>query len=167
MSELSIVERAQSFAVERHGDQTYGNHLPYAWHLGKVADLAMRLGYSEPVQAAAWLHDTVEDTDTHIAEIHQKFGNRIAIMVDGVTYTEEDRQNGVDKISKARANPGSQALKFCDSSVNFSASTLDGAPERMGQWKATVERYGTFISRLHHDLPTPDAVDAWMLDIED
>ena len=72
-----------------------------------VADLAMRLGYSEPVQAVRWLHDTVEDTDTRSDEIRDRFGNGIAVMVDSVTYTKEDRLIGIYKIAKVRTNPGS------------------------------------------------------------
>lgn len=52
MKQLSIAEQARVFAIDRHGDRQYGQDLPYAWHLSKVADLAMRLGYSESVQAA-------------------------------------------------------------------------------------------------------------------
>ena len=160
----SIVERAKELAAERHGDQRYGNGLPYTWHLSKVADLAARLGYSELIQAAAWLHDTVEDTGTDLQEVRQFFGNRIATIVEGVTYSEEDKQKEVDKIAKARSNPGSHIVKLCDASVNFSVSTLDGAPEGMGQWDATVDRYGGYIARLQPDLPTPDEVDAWLDD---
>lgn len=69
MKQLSIAEQARVFAVDRHGDLQYGQDLPYAWHLSKVADLAIRLGYSESVQAAGWLHDTVEDTDMSLDEI--------------------------------------------------------------------------------------------------
>lgn len=69
MKQPSIVEQARVFAIDRHGDQQYGQDLPYAWHLSKVTDLATRLGYSESVQAAGWLHDTVEDTDTSLDEI--------------------------------------------------------------------------------------------------
>ena len=162
----SIVERAKEFATERHGDQKYGNGLPYTWHLSKVADLAMRLGYPEPIQAAAWLHDTVEDTGTDLPEIRQLFGDRIATIVEGVTYSKEDKQKEVDKIAKARSNPGSHVVKLCDASVNFSVSTLDGAPEGMGQWNATVDRYGSYIARLQPDLPTSDEVDAWLATIE-
>lgn len=166
MNELLVVKNARLFATERHRGQNYGDDLPYTWHLGKVAHLAMRLGYSEPVQVAGWLHDTVEDTNTDIEEIRQKFGHAVAVMVDAVTYTRADVRNGIDKIDKARSNPASHVVKFCDASVNFSAGVLDGAPERMGQWYATVERYGTFISRLHHDLPTPEEVDDWLLTID-
>ncbi len=161
-TQLSLVESAQAFAIERHGDQEYGSNLPYEWHLGKVATLAERLGYPEEIQAAAWLHDVVEDTATDLDEVRLLFGDAIADIVDNVTYSDEDKAAGVDKIKKAKRNMGAHVVKFCDSSVNFSASALNGAPESMGQWRATVERYGRFVSELRSDLPTPQEVGQWL-----
>ena len=167
MKQLSIVERARGFAVERHGDQLYSNELPYAWHLGMVADLAVRLGYPEEMEAAAWLHDSVEDTDTTIYELSRTFGRPIAIMVDGVTYTEQDRLAGVDKIAKARRNPGSHALKLCDANINLAYGALNGAPAKFGQWGATIDRYGSYVAQLQPDAPTPHQVNRWLETIQD
>lgn len=155
---LSIVEKARAFALERHGDQTYGNDLPYEWHLEKVATLAQRLGYSEEIQAAAWLHDVVEDTSTSIEEVRTLFGDAIADIVASVTYGEEDKAADIDKIQKAKQNKGGHVVKFCDSSVNFSASALTGAPSSMSQWDATVERYGKFVAELRAGLPSSEEV---------
>ena len=152
-----LVAQARTFAVERHGDQKYGNNLPYEWHLEKVASLAKRLGYPEEIQAAAWLHDVVEDTPTSLEEIRSLFGDTIAEIVDHVTYSESDRATGVDKIHKAMKSKGAHVVKFCDSSINFSASALNGAPDGMSQWSATVERYGAFVSELREHLPAPEA----------
>lgn len=157
-----LVKKARAFAIERHGDQTYGNNLPYEWHLEKVANLAKRLGYSEEVQTAAWLHDVIEDTSTSLDEVRALFGDTIADIVASVTYSNEDEIAGVDKIQKAKQNKGGHAVKFCDSSVNFSASALDGAPGSMSQWDATVERYSKFIAELRADLPTPRDIEQWL-----
>ena len=162
-SNLSLVEQARKFAVERHGNQKYGNNLPYEWHLEKVASLAERLGYPEPIQAAAWLHDVVEDTPTSLDEVRALFGDIIAEIVDSVTYGDDDRAAGTDKIQKARQNKGAHVVKFCDSSINFSASALDGPPGSMSQWSATVDRYGKFITELLADLPTPQEIERWLI----
>lgn len=161
MTTHSLLEKARIFAIERHGDQLYGNGLPYRWHLGKVAAFADQLGYSEVIQVAAWLHDTVEDTPTTLAEIRELFGGQVAEIVEGVTYTEDEKARGVDKLAKARSNVGSHAVKFCDASVNYSASTLDGAPGGKSQWDVT-RRYGSYLANLQEGLPTPDEVDAWL-----
>ncbi len=162
---LSIVEKARAFAVERHKDQMYGSEQvshPYEWHLEKVAALAEKLGYPEPIQAAAWLHDVVEDTPTTIDEIRTLFGDKIAEIVENVTYSDGDKAAGVDKIDKARQNKGAHVVKFCDSSINFSASALYGPPGSMNQWQATVERYSLFITQLRVGLPTPQEIEEWL-----
>lgn len=160
---LQILERARTFAIERHGDQKYGNNLPYEWHLEKVATLAERLGYPVEIQAAAWLHDVVEDTDTPLDELRMLFGDTIAVIVESVTYTDKDKASNIDKIQKAKQNKGAHVVKFCDSSINFSASALNGAPGAMSQWEATTERYGKFVSELLIDLPKPQAIKDWLL----
>ena len=157
----SIVERARDFAIDRHGDQKYNGTLPYRWLIGKVAELAKELGYSEPVQAAAWLHDTIERTNTSFDEIEKIFGYEIAVMVDGVTYVEEDRTRGTDKLAKARSNPGSHAIKLCDASVNLGVRTINGTPSDMTQWEV-ISKYGGFFAKLQPDLPTPDEVEGWL-----
>lgn len=159
---LSLADKARQFAIERHQDQTYGNNLPYEWHLEKVASLAERLGYPEPILAAAWLHDVVEDTPTSLDEVRALFGDKIADIVTSVTYTSEDKAANVDKIQKAKESTGAHVVKYCDSSVNYSASALSGAPNGMSQWTATVDRYGQYLEELRSELPTPEEVDRWL-----
>jgi hypothetical protein len=161
MTTLSRIDRARAFAIERHGDQLYGKGLPYQWHLGKVAELADKLGYSELIQAAAWLHDTVEDTSTTITEISELFGDQVAEIVEAVTYTVDDKSSGIDKITKAKSNLGSHVVKFCDASVNYSASTLEDLPAGKSQ-RVVMMRYGSYLSQLQENLPTPDEVEAWL-----
>lgn len=47
------------------------------------------------------------------------------------------------------------------------SAALEGAPQKMGQWAAAVDRYGSFIARLQPDVPTPEQVDAWLATIKD
>ena len=124
--------------------------------------MAERLGYPDEVQAGAWLHDVVEDTPTTLEEVRTLFGDAIAEIVECVTYSDEDKTAGIDKIQKARQNKGAHVVKFCDSSINYSVSALNGAPDSMGQWGATVERYGQFITQLHAGLPTPQEIEEWL-----
>ena len=46
------------------------------------------------------------------------------------------------------------------------SAALEGAPQKMGQRAATVDRYGSFIARLQPDVPTPEQVDAWLATIK-
>ena len=83
-----IEREAALFAVERHGAIRHMRKKssdPYIVHPAEVAEL-VRLVTDDVVSlAAAWLHDTVEDTTTTIEEIEGRFGVDIARTVAGLT----------------------------------------------------------------------------------
>lgn len=86
---MSLEEKARAFAVERHGGQVrrYSGY-PYATHLLSVANLVRSVPHTEEMIAAAWLHDTLEDTNTTGDEILAHFGPVVALYVNFLT----DRQ---------------------------------------------------------------------------
>lgn len=88
----SRFSEAVTFAAELHADQTRkGSGAPYLAHLLAVASLALEYGADEDEAIAALLHDAVEDcggVPTREA-IRQRFGDRVAAIVDGCT--ESDR----------------------------------------------------------------------------
>lgn len=75
-------QQARAFAVIAHGDQKYGDR-PYACHLDAVA--AFAAPYGEEAAVIAYLHDTVEDTPTTLAEIEAQFGPEVAACVSLLT----------------------------------------------------------------------------------
>ena len=80
-------------AAELHADQRRkGGEVPYVSHLLAVASLVLEHGGDEDQAIAALLHDAVEDQgglDT-LAEIRNRFGDRVARVVDECTdaYTD-------------------------------------------------------------------------------
>ena len=88
---MTLIDKAKAFAKERHAGQTrkYSGE-PYSQHLRSVVQLLDGYGVTaEPVLAAAWLHDTVEDTPTTMQEILQEFRPEVAELVYWMTDTEE------------------------------------------------------------------------------
>jgi guanosine-3',5'-bis(diphosphate) 3'-pyrophosphohydrolase len=87
MEPSNLVERARAFAVKAHEGLTRPNKAnePYAVHLVEVAALVGAASGTPDEIAAAWLHDTVEDTSTTIEEIREQFGETVADIVDGLT----------------------------------------------------------------------------------
>ena len=76
----SIIEKAKAFAATKHASQRrkYTDE-PYTAHLVAVVGILARHGVRDPnVLAAAYLHDTVEDTETTIAEILEAFNAPVA-----------------------------------------------------------------------------------------
>jgi guanosine-3',5'-bis(diphosphate) 3'-pyrophosphohydrolase len=62
--------------------------MPYIEHPIRVAALLDEHAYGDEVLAAALLHDVVEDSDTTLGELHEKFGDRVAGLVGAMTDDE-------------------------------------------------------------------------------
>jgi (p)ppGpp synthase/HD superfamily hydrolase len=85
--------RAFQFAAEKHAGQTRkASSTPYIAHLMGVASLALEFGGDEDLAIAALLHDVVEDCGGAplLKEVRQKFGSRVAKIVDGCTDSDTD-----------------------------------------------------------------------------
>ncbi len=78
---------ARSFSAVKHNGQKddEGNDY-YMNHLVPVCEALMNLTNDEEVLMAGILHDTLEDTDTTYEELVDKFGNRVADLVNEVTH---------------------------------------------------------------------------------
>jgi len=84
--ELSVVQKAFEFANEAHKNVRRRSGEPYMLHPIAVAKIVVSdigLGYKSI--AAALLHDVVEDTEYTTEDIRKLFGDRIALLVDGLT----------------------------------------------------------------------------------
>ena len=85
-NELEVVRQAFDFANHAHHNVRRRSGEPYMLHPIAVAQIVVDdigLGYKSI--AAALLHDVVEDTDYTIEDIRERFGDRIALLVDGLT----------------------------------------------------------------------------------
>ena len=86
-STLTQLDEAVAFAVERHGDQRRPAGEPYVEHLLEALQVlvdAIGVRDPDPLRAAV-LHDVVEDTPTTLDEVRERFGDRVAELVDWVT----------------------------------------------------------------------------------
>ena len=87
------VRQAFLFAKEKHKDQLRKNGSLYINHPIAVSNLIDKYYFSYDnnleLKIAAYLHDTVEDTNTSIEEIRSIFGDYVAYLVLGVTNDNE------------------------------------------------------------------------------
>ena len=86
----SIIEKAKALAATKHaGQRRKYTDEPYAAHLLAVVGILAQHGVRDPNNlAAAYLHDTVEDTETTVAEILEAFNAPVAELVYWLTDTE-------------------------------------------------------------------------------
>ncbi len=86
------IQKAFELAREAHKDQRRKSGEPYITHpiaVAKICAEEIELGPTAVI--AALLHDVVEDTDITLDELRQEFGDKIAIIVDGLTKLDSDR----------------------------------------------------------------------------
>lgn len=83
--DLRDIESAVSFIIEKHRGQYRKSGESYYIHPIEVAKILSDLKLDRITIISALLHDVVEDTDTTIEEISNLFGDRVALIVDGVT----------------------------------------------------------------------------------
>lgn len=76
---------AAIYADQLHGDQKRKSGEPYIIHPLAVGSILIQLGMDADTICAGLLHDVVEDTSATLADIEEKFGPEVALMVDGVT----------------------------------------------------------------------------------
>jgi (p)ppGpp synthase/HD superfamily hydrolase len=82
VAESRLAVEAEAFAAAGHAGQIRNySGLPYIEHPQAVARMLRQAGYGDEVQAAALLHDLLEDTDTSAEEIRERFGKRVAELV--------------------------------------------------------------------------------------
>ena len=82
--------RAFSIAKKAHAGTRRKSGEPFIFHPLAVALIAVQeVGLGSIAVVCALLHDVVEDTDITLDQLRTIFGNRVAVIVDGVTKIED------------------------------------------------------------------------------
>lgn len=105
--------RAFSLAKKAHAGTRRKSGEPYIFHPLAVALIAVReVGLGPIAVVSALLHDVVEDTQITLDEIRTIFGDRVAVIVDGVTKIEDVMIKQAD--SKQAENYRKILLSMCN-----------------------------------------------------
>lgn len=175
-ADTDLIRRAYDFAAEAHKDQVRLTGDPYITHPLAAADILADLEMDAASIAAGLLHDIVEDQGKSVDEIKSRFGEEIAMLVDGVTKLkladfemddeedEEARRDDVPKKKHAEFRRGAENLrkiflamardlrvmviKLADRMHNM--MTLEGLPadRRLRVAKETMQIYAPLAHRL-------------------
>src|SRR5690348_13144317 len=84
-SDIELLRRAFDFAAEQHRAQLRKSGDPYLSHPLEVAHILADMKLDITTLCAALLHDVVEDTRVSTQRINERFGQEIAVLVEGVT----------------------------------------------------------------------------------
>ena len=155
--DLALIRRAYEICVSAHKGQFRKSSEEYYIHPLQVAKTIVGLGMDSESIAAALLHDVVEDTEISIEQIKQKFGEEVALLVDGVTkigriqYVSRE-QAQAESLRKMLIAMGKDirviVIKLADRLHNM--RTLDALAEYKQLEKSleTIEVYAPIAHRL-------------------
>jgi hypothetical protein len=118
-----LVERARAYATRAHKRiehrRKYSNQ-PYDVHLEAVAKLVATVSSDAETIAAAWLHDTVEDTPATLGDIEAQFGATVAELVEELTDVSKPgdgnraQRKEIDRQHLAQASVRAKTVKLAD-----------------------------------------------------
>ena len=83
--DVEKIQSAYDFAEKAHRGQVRTSGEPYITHPVAVAYTLLEMCMDTDTICAALLHDVVEDTGVELDTLRRKFGEDVAVMVDGVT----------------------------------------------------------------------------------
>lgn len=120
---MDLVEKALRIMLQAHGQQvrkTDGS--PYIVHPMMVAKKLARLGFSDEVIAAAFIHDVLEDTDYPEKKLRQELGDKVVNIIlplseDKKLEWEERKQKYITDVKNA--GPATKAVSIADKIHNL------------------------------------------------
>lgn len=157
LSDQERIYNAYLFAKEKHEGQFRKSGDPYICHPLHVAIILAELHVGPDTIIAGLLHDVVEDTDTILDQIKERFGSDVAGMVDGVTkltkmkfssLEEKQAENHQKMLLAMGKDIRVIVVKLADRLHNI--RTIDAqAPEKRERiCKETLEIYAPLAHRL-------------------
>jgi (p)ppGpp synthase/HD superfamily hydrolase len=125
--EETLENRAKELAIRAHGNQKrkYTGE-PYTVHLTEVVEIIKTIPHTKEMVAAAWLHDTLEDTDLTLKELADECGIIVAGMVNALTDCSKSngnrkRRKEIDRQRLSVSLPEVQSIKLADIISNASS----------------------------------------------
>lgn len=134
----SLIEhKARIFATAAHhaaGNVRKYTGEPYIHHPAAVVALVESVPHTPEMLAAAWLHDTVEDTHVALGLIEAEFGPDVAAMVEMLTDVSRandglrKHRKAKDREHTAKASPAAKTIKLADL-IDNTRSIVERDPE--------------------------------------
>lgn len=117
-----LIEKAAAFAKRVHAGQTDKSGVDYfEGHISTVAAIARENCSGEAV-IAAYLHDTIEDTDTTREELAREFPEAVVNAV--ALLSKPDGEDYIEYVKRVRKDPIAKQVKMCDLAHNMDLKRL-------------------------------------------
>lgn len=133
--DISLLTKAASFAAQKHSSQRRKGpgSVPYINHPLEVANILAEAGVDDVATlCAAFLHDTIEDTETTKEQLQNQFGQEICDIVlecsDDKNLSKDQRKRKQIEHSK-HVSAKARLVKIADK-LNNNESLGDSPPEK-------------------------------------
>ncbi|MBQ9078051.1 MAG: bifunctional (p)ppGpp synthetase/guanosine-3',5'-bis(diphosphate) 3'-pyrophosphohydrolase, partial [Ruminococcus sp.] len=155
--DLSKIVSAYEFAAKAHEGQKRSSGQAYIIHPLAVAYILLELGMDTDTICAALLHDVVEDTPATLDDLKKRFGQDVAMLVDGVTklskipvFTKEEQQaENIRKILLAMSQDiRVMIIKLCDRLHNMRTLRFRPHDKQRNTALETMNIYAPIAHRL-------------------
>ena len=148
---------AFTFAYGSHDGQKRKSGEPYIIHPIAVAQIVAELELDPDSIIAALLHDVIEDTPATYEDVSKRFGESVAILVEGVTKLtrmqyvtkEEEQMENLRKMLMAMSRDIRVILiKICDRLHNMRTMEYQSPQKQREKSRETMEIYAPIAHRL-------------------
>lgn len=124
---IELVTRARCIARDAHAGATRADGTPYIGHPGRVAAMLAHVGHGPDVLAAAWLHDTVEDSEwTLDALAAEGIPSVVVAAVDAVS--KRPGEPYFEAVTRAALDPVGVLVKLADNADNSAPEQRTALP---------------------------------------
>ena len=155
LTNSETLTKAIEFAHKKHQHQKRPDGVtPFLDHLEGVVNRLKNIGIAnQNILSAAWLHDTIEKTDTTFEEIDGIFGNTISVLVLSLTKDKNlpKKRQEIQYINQLKnASKDSKIIKLCDASASL--KEIAKAPISRNQKNKQVRKIFHYIRVIKNDL---------------
>ena len=156
-ADADLIRAAFDYACVHHKGQRRKSGEEFIHHPVAVATICAELKLDTATIAAALLHDVVEDTEAELDEVRERFGEDVAVLVDGVTKLtrisfasrEQAQVENYRKMIVAMARDLRVILiKLADRLHNMRTISALGKQKQVETAKETLELYAPLAHRL-------------------
>jgi (p)ppGpp synthase/HD superfamily hydrolase len=154
---VEVAQDARAFAAEAYGSEEELDHP------AEVASLVRSAGGDDDLEAAAILHDLVEDTDVELPQIAAAFGSHVAALVAAMTEDEsiaDYAERKEEHRCRARDAGREAALLFVADKLSNARRMRAGEKEPDARKLAHYARTLAMTRAAYPDLPLLAELDA-------